>query len=150
MSGPKSRPIGERNELLAPLRYMGIMPRLLNAALAGFFLLAWSSGCLLSGTSEAGATPGPSSSPVIDDAAPAKDAGTIEGRITSIDYHSGVMVVDAVGAGRRTYAVLVVPGTNIQGAKDFHTIADLKKGAHVQVLLSQHGSTLTAQIIRLL
>jgi uncharacterized metal-binding protein len=126
------------------------MPSLLKAARAGFFLFAWS-GCLFGCVNAVfAATPAPSSSPAADDAAPTKNAGTIEGRITRIDYHSGVMVVDCTGGARKTYEVLVVPGTSIQGAKDFHTIADLKKGEHVQVLLSQHGSTFTAQIIRLL
>jgi cytolysin (calcineurin-like family phosphatase) len=81
----------------------------------------------------------------------AKSAGTIQGRITTIDYHTGLMTVDVTqGSAKKTYDVLVVPGTNIQGAKDFHTIADLKKGARVEVLMSRHGTTYTAQIIRIL
>jgi hypothetical protein len=98
----------------------------------------------------AGATP--SAAPLgADYAVPARNAGTIEGRVASIDYKSGVMSVDVPqGGSKKTYDVLVVPGTNIQGNKTFHTIADLKKGARVQVLLSQHGATYTAQIIRLL
>jgi hypothetical protein len=86
-----------------------------------------------------------------EDALAAKSAGTIQGRVTSIDYHPGLMTVDvAQGGMKKTYDVLVVPGTNIQGAKDFHTIADLKKGARVEVLMSRHGTTYTAQIIRIL
>jgi hypothetical protein len=86
-----------------------------------------------------------------DEVSPGKDAGTIDGRVGSIEYHTGRMTVDVSRGGvKKTYDVVVVPGTNIQGAKGFHTIADLKKGAHVQVLMSQHGSTYTAQIIRLL
>jgi hypothetical protein len=85
------------------------------------------------------------------DAVPAKNAGTIDGRVASINYKTGEMMVDVgQGGSKRSFDVLVVPGTNIQGNGDFHTIADLKKGAHVQVLMSQHGSTYTAQIIRLL
>lgn len=97
----------------------------------------------------AAASPTPASS--ADEELPAKDGGTIDGIVSSIDYHSGRMTVDVgAGGGKKSYDILVVPGTNIQGQKDFHTIADLKKGARVQVLISRHGSTNTAQIIRLL
>jgi Cu/Ag efflux protein CusF len=96
-------------------------------------------------------SPGPSVSPTAENALSAKDAGTIDGHVSSIDYKSGKMTVDVgEGGAKKSYDVLVVPGTTIQGQKDFHTIADLKKGAHVQVLMSRHGTTNTAQIIRLL
>jgi Cu/Ag efflux protein CusF len=96
-------------------------------------------------------SPAPSISPGAESPLSAKDAGTIDGHVSGIDYKSGKMTVDVVeGGAKKSYDVLVVPGTTIQGHKDFHTIADLKKGAHVQVLMSRHGTTNTAQIIRLL
>jgi len=148
--GPRFRGTsGERNDALRPLRYGSDMyrrppslPAILIAVLATAPALGFGSAVL--------AAPSPSPSASVDVAVPAKDAGSIEGRIENIDYHTGLMTVDVLRGARRTYDVLVVPGTNIQGAKDFHTIADLKKGARVQVLMSQHGSTYTAQIIRLL
>jgi hypothetical protein len=106
---------------------------------------------LLSPGSALVAMPSPTPAADLEDAVPARNAGTIVGRVDSIDYKTGVMTVDVgQGSARKTYDVMVVPGTNIQGNKDFHTIADLKKGARVQVLMSQHGATYTAQIIHLL
>jgi hypothetical protein len=94
------------------------------------------------------ATPAPDTE---DAAIQARNAGSIDGRVTSIDYKTGEMLVEVgQGGAKKTYDVMVVPGTNIQGNGDFHTIADLKKGARIQVLMSQHGTTYTAQIIRLL
>jgi len=125
------------------------MPRFPSAVVAGVFLACLGSPAL-TGAAVAAPTTLSTASPA-DDAAPAKDAGSIEGHVASIDYDTGRMTVDVSrGRSKRTYDVMVVPGTNIQGAKTFHTIADLKKGEHVQVLMSQHGSTYTAQSIRLL
>jgi len=134
--------------------------RLIQSALLVVFSAATWAGSAAAASSLAAPTSSPSaakdapspSDAAAPDEAPAANAGvTIDGRISSIDYHSGKMTVDVgEGGGRKSYDVLVVPGTNIQGQKDFHTIADLKKGAHVEVLISRHGSTNTAQIIRLL
>ena len=78
----------------------------------------------------------------------AKSAGTIDGQVSAIDYRAGTM---SVQAGTRKVDVVVLPSTNIQGAGNtFHTIADIKKGAHVRVLMSQRGSVFTAQLINLL
>ena len=78
----------------------------------------------------------------------AKSAGTIDGQVEAIDYRAGTM---SVQAGARKVDIIVLPSTNIQGTGNtFHTIADIKKGAHVRVLLSQRGSTYTAQLINLL
>jgi hypothetical protein len=137
---------------------MGDMRVLLSALLAAFAMAAVPASGFAAPASarvafeaRAHAKPSPSPDEAGADAEPDEDGGTIEGRVASIDYHSGRMTVDVPeGGGKKSYSVLVVPGTNIQGQKDFHTIADLKRGAHVQVLLSRHGSTNTAQIIRLL
>lgn len=143
-------------ELLRYTRYMRV---LLKSSLAAAVLAAWAGTAVLAApapvpvpatlpAAKASASP---SAAAADEALPSKDGGTVDGRISRIDYHSGVMTVDVGdGGGRKSIDILVVPGTNIQGQKDFHTIADLKKGAHVQVLISRHGTTNTAQIIRLL
>ncbi|MDQ2859111.1 MAG: hypothetical protein M3R53_10735 [Candidatus Eremiobacteraeota bacterium] len=79
----------------------------------------------------------------------AKNAGSIDGQVTSVDYAAGKM---SVKAANMRYDVIVLPSTSIHGkASDtFHTIADIHKGAHVQVIMSQRAGTYTAQIIRLL
>lgn len=79
--------------------------------------------------------------------APAKSAGTIDGVVTAVDYRSNTMTVTA---GSRKVDVTVLPSTNIQGPNNgFRTIADIQKGSHVRVLLSQRAGTYTAQIITL-
>jgi len=83
------------------------------------------------------------------DAPPGKNAGSIDGQVTSVDYAAGKI---SVKAANTRYDVIVLPSTSIQGkASDtFHTIADIHKGAHVQVIMSQRAGAYTAQIIRLL
>jgi len=125
------------------------MLRLPSAVAAGVFLACLGLSC--GRTAVFAAPTHPSAAPsAADDALSAKDAGSIDGHIKSIDYNTGLMTVEVAHGAKKTYDVMVVPGTNIQGAKAFHTIADLKRGAHVQVLMSEHGSTYTAQSIRLL
>ncbi len=77
----------------------------------------------------------------------AKNAGSIDGVVTAIDYQASTM---AVAAGARKVGVTILPSTNIQGpGNGFRSISDIKKGAHVRVLMSERGKTLTAQIITL-
>ncbi len=77
----------------------------------------------------------------------AKDAGSIDGQIASVDYGAGTITITG---GSRHLQIHVLPSTNIQGPGNaFHTIADIKKGAHVRVLMSQVGSTYNAQLITL-
>ncbi|MBC5799269.1 MAG: hypothetical protein GIX03_05685 [Candidatus Eremiobacteraeota bacterium] len=77
----------------------------------------------------------------------AKNAGSIGGLVASVDYGASTMTVTA---GSRHLQIHVLPSTNIQGPGNaFHTIADIKKGAHVRVLMSQVGSTYNAQLITL-
>jgi Cu/Ag efflux protein CusF len=149
MLDPISETSGKRNVPVRPLRYRGTMLRLPTAVVAGVFLacLGWS--CERTAAFAAPSAPSVAPSAAYD-ALSAKDAGSIDGHVKSIDYNTGLMTVEVAHGAKKTYEVMVVPGTSIVGAKDFHTIADLKKGAHVQVLMSQHGSTYTAQSIRLL
>jgi hypothetical protein len=79
--------------------------------------------------------------------APAKSGGTIDGVVTAIDYRSNTM---SVTAGARKVDVTILPSTNIQGPSNgFRTIADIQKGSHVRVLLSQRAGLYMAQIITL-
>jgi len=77
----------------------------------------------------------------------AKNAGSIDGQVASVDYAASTMMVTA---GSRHLQIHVLPSTSIQGPGNaFHTIADIKKGAHARVLMSQVGSTYNAQLITL-
>ena len=88
------------------------------------------------------------------DATPAKNAGSIEGTVSAIDYQTNKMTVSvSTPPGKKTYDVVLQPGTTIQGREksaNFGTIADIAKGAHVQVLMSQKAGTYIAQIVKLL
>ena len=76
-----------------------------------------------------------------------KDAGSIDGDVVSVDYHASRFTLKA---GATTYDIIVLPSTDFEGhSNDFHGIADIKKGAHVSVMLSQRAATYTAQIIHL-
>jgi hypothetical protein len=82
--------------------------------------------------------------------APAKqrNAGAIDGLVTSVDYKIGVLTVQTVKG--RVVEVVVLPSTSITAEKNgFHTIADIAKGAKVHVLLSRRGEHFIAQIINL-
>jgi len=81
-----------------------------------------------------------------DPALRAKDAGTIDGEVVAVDYRAGTI---AVQAGSRRVVVVVLPSTNIAGNDSFDTIADIKKGSRVHVILSRRAGTYIAQIIRL-
>jgi hypothetical protein len=76
----------------------------------------------------------------------AKNAGTIEGDVVAVDYRTGTI---SVQSGSRRIEIVVLPSTNIVGSDKFHTIADIQKGSHVVVILSQRAGTYSAQIIRL-
>jgi hypothetical protein len=104
------------------------------------------------GAREATADPSPAPSahgPVAgaeQSAVRARNAGTIEGEVVSVDYRAGTIEVQA---GARRIDVVVLPSTNIAGHDNFHTIADIQKGTHVEVILSERAGTYIAQIIRL-
>jgi hypothetical protein len=81
------------------------------------------------------------------DAGPARNAGAIDGQVTAVDYHAGKITVKA---GNAQYDITVLPSTSIEGHNDtFHTIADIRPGARVRVLMSERDGTYTAQIIHL-
>ncbi len=76
------------------------------------------------------------------------NGGTINGRVTTIDYQRSMLGVDAQGRGH--IVVSVMPSTSIQG-KDagYHAFTDLKPGQRVQILCSIAGGSYVAQIIRM-
>jgi hypothetical protein len=93
-------------------------------------------------------SPSPAANPSGDEPTTvrAKNAGTIDGEVVAVDYRAGTI---GVQSGGRRVDVVVLPSTNIQGHDNFHTIADIAKGSHVEVILSRRGDTFIAQIIRL-
>lgn len=77
------------------------------------------------------------------------DGGTIDGRVTAVDYQRSVLGIDAGVRGR--IDVSVMPSTTIQGRDSaYHALSDLKAGQRVQILSSVAGGKYVAQIIRLL
>jgi hypothetical protein len=81
--------------------------------------------------------------------AEARNGGTLDGRITAVDYQRGVLGIDAGARGR--FAVNVMPSTTIEGSDSaYHALSDLKAGQRVQILSSVAGGKYVAQIIRLL
>ena len=78
----------------------------------------------------------------------AKDAGSIDGEIVAVDYRTNHIIVRS---GPSIYDVVVLPSTDFRGRSNgFHGFTDLRRGAHVNVMLSQREKTLTAQIVHLL
>jgi len=76
------------------------------------------------------------------------NGGTIDGKVTGIDYQRSVLGVDAGARGR--IDVTVMPSTSIQGKDSaYHAFTDLKAGQRVQILSSIAGGKYVAQIIRI-
>jgi hypothetical protein len=79
--------------------------------------------------------------------APKASGGIVSGQVTSVDYQRGVL---GVQSGGRKIDVTVLPSTNIQGkGSGYHSIAEISRGAHVEIFTSQSDGKYTAQIIRL-
>jgi hypothetical protein len=77
-----------------------------------------------------------------------RNGGTIDGRLTTVDYQGGTLGVDAGSRGRIN--VSVMPSTSIQGRDTaYHTITDLKPGERVQIFSSIADGRYVAQIIRI-
>jgi hypothetical protein len=76
------------------------------------------------------------------------DGGTIDGRVTAIDYQRSVLWINAGARGR--IDVSVMPSTSIQGKDSaYHSFTDLKTGQRVQILSSIADGKYVAQIIRI-
>jgi hypothetical protein len=77
-----------------------------------------------------------------------RNGGTIDGKVTWIDYSRSVLGVNAGARGR--IDVTVMPSTSIQGKDSgYHAFTDLKTGQHVQILSSIADGKYVAQIIRI-
>jgi hypothetical protein len=75
----------------------------------------------------------------------AHNAGRVQGRIVSIDYSAGQIVVDT-GHGRTPVAV--VPSTTFYHGRQYETLSDLRVGQRVDIAASEVNGSLVAQTIR--
>ena len=149
----------KRNTPHLALRYPSVNPRLpLLALLAGLgtVLVVWPVSAAPPPTSAASHAP---------TSVPAAQPKTIEGQVVAINYSTGIMTVEAMGAKR--FNIIVLPSTNIQACKSasgadcrpgFMSISEIHapsppkrpKGDIVNVTVSQLGDQLRAQTITIL
>ncbi|GAC1574872.1 MAG: hypothetical protein NVS3B7_07010 [Candidatus Elarobacter sp.] len=95
------------------------------------------------------AAPAPSASPTAVAADErAHDGGVIEGKVTNVDYSSGIVSVDGPGG---KVDVSTMPSTSVQSDDPgYHTLTDVSRGAKVRIFISRTAGKLVAQIIHLI
>lgn len=76
---------------------------------------------------------------------PARNAGQMHGKIASVDYSGGSLVVQT---NRGNVVVAVVPNTAIYRGNVYGTLSDLRPGQNVQLEVYEVGGRLVAQLIR--
>jgi hypothetical protein len=77
----------------------------------------------------------------------ARAAGIISGSVIGVDYAHGFI---RLAGARGPVDIVVLPGTAIiRRSNAYGTIADLVRGAHVSVYVSQVGGRLVAELIRI-
>ncbi len=77
------------------------------------------------------------------------NGGVIEGKVTNVDYQSGVVTVDSTSQGRLDVATM--PTTSVQSDDPgYHSLSDVSKGSKVRIFISKTAGKIVAQIIRLL
>lgn len=92
------------------------------------------------------AAPSPEPPPAAGDV---RNGGTIDGRLTAVDFQRSVIGVDAGPRGR--FELVVMPSTSIEGKDSaYHSFTDLKAGQRVEIFSSIAGGQYVAQIIRIL
>lgn len=77
---------------------------------------------------------------------PAHPAASVDGVVTNVKYGSGLITVHA--GDHHDVEIVVLPSTTIVGKHaGFFTFSDLRRGAHVHVLMSERGGIFVAQMI---
>lgn len=78
-----------------------------------------------------------------------RNAGTIEGVVTGVDYRRGIITLQSPGRGKLDFVVL--PSTTFEGRNnsDFQAFSDVVRGEKVEILASQRADILIAQVVRL-
>jgi hypothetical protein len=83
-----------------------------------------------------------------ENTARSRNAGTIEGVVTAVDYRKGIITLQSPGRGR--VDVLVLPSTTFEGrGSDFQAFSDVVRGAKIEILASRRADFLIAQVVRL-
>lgn len=75
---------------------------------------------------------------------PTRDAGVVRGEIQSVDYGDGNITVRT---SRGMVSIAVLPSTSIYAHGQYATLADLHRGASVEISVSEVDGRLVAQII---
>jgi hypothetical protein len=131
----------ERNA--GPLSLPGVT--MMNRAIG--LMLAFGSVCALASLAPGWAqSPPPNVYRSLESGGPVHDAGEIRGRIESVDYPAGTILVRS-GRTRRTIAV--VPSTTIYQHGLYATLADLRRGERADLWVYEVGGRLVAQTIRI-
>lgn len=91
-------------------------------------------------------TPPPNVYRSLEAGKPVHAVGEIRGRIVSVDYPAGTIVVDD---GKRRRVVAVLPSTSIEKRGQYATLSDLRAGQHVEISAYEVSGHLVAQTIRL-
>jgi len=123
------------------MRYPSVTRRLV----AGFVLAVF----LVPTAALAGPAPAPAPSAPAAAESDARNGGVIFGKVTNVDYQSGVVTVDSTTHGK--VDVSTMPTTSVQSDDPgYHTLTDVSRGSKVQIFISRTAGKLVAQIIRLL
>lgn len=123
------------------MRYPSVTRRLVAlTALAVFFVPT---------AALAGPAPSPAPSSTVAVEADARSGGVLFGKVTNVDYQSGVVTLDSTTRGK--VDVSTMPTTSVQSDDPgYHTLTDVSRGSKVQIFISRTAGKLVAQIIRLL
>lgn len=111
-------------------------------------ILVWLSACIAVGASALAQTQTatPNLYRSLESESGARPAKEIRGRIESVDYPGGTLIVRH-GANRTVVAV--VPATTIYRRGGYATLADLRRGENVDISVYMVGGRLVAQTIRI-
>jgi ribosomal protein S1 len=124
------------------MRYPSVIRRLAVLTVLAVFLLP------VAATAAPAPPPAPSPTAVAEDTE-THNGGVIFGRVTNVNYQSGIVTVDSKSRGR--VDVSTMPTTSVQSEDPgYHTLTDVSKGSKVQIFISRTAGKLVAQIIRLI
>lgn len=125
------------------MRYLAVMSRLVVVTVLALLLVP--AAAFAAPAAPATAVPSPAATAPSD----ARTGGTIEGRVTNVDYQSGVVTVDSTTQGKVDVATM--PTTSVQSDDPgYHTLTDVSKGSKVKIFISKTAGKIVAQIIRLI
>jgi ribosomal protein S1 len=125
------------------MRYPSVTRRLAVLTVLAVFLLP------VAAMAAPAPPPAPSPSAAVAEDTEAHNGGVIFGRVTNVNYQSGIVTVDSKSRGR--VDVSTMPTTSVQSEDPgYHTLTDVSKGSKVQIFISRTAGKLVAQIIRLI